>query len=123
MASLIKNQILKHLSKFAKNLSHDQIHLSTLKGEGELTNLELNDEVLTELLELPSWLRLSSATCNRVTVRIQWTKLKSVPINLYLDEVKVEVETCEDLRPTPNSANKYDTTVHFNTKLYIMKAF
>jgi hypothetical protein len=62
MASLIKNQILKHLSKFAKNLSHDQIHLSTLKGEGELTNLELNDEVLTELLELPSWLRLSSAT-------------------------------------------------------------
>jgi hypothetical protein len=44
MASLIKNQILKHLSKFAKNLSHDQIHLSTLKGEGELTNLELNDQ-------------------------------------------------------------------------------
>ena len=103
MASLIKNQILKHLSKFAKNLSHDQIHLSTLKGEGELTNLELNDEVLTELLELPSWLRLTCATCNRVTVRIQWTKLKSVPIYLFLDEVRVEVETCEDLRPTANT--------------------
>jgi len=84
-----------------------QIHLSTLKGEGELTNLELNDEVLTELLELPSWLRLSSATCNRVTVRIQWTKLKSVPIYLVLDEVRVEVETCEDLRPTTNATNRY----------------
>ena len=103
MASLIKNQILKHLSKFAKNLSHDQIHLSTLKGEGELTNRELNDEVLTERLELPSWLRLTCATCNRVTVRIQWTKLKSVPIYLFLDEVRVEVETCEDLRPTANT--------------------
>ena len=74
--------------RFAKNLSHDQIHLSTLKGEGELKNLELNEEVLTELLELPSWLRLSGATCNRVSVRIQWTKLKSVPIQLSLDEVK-----------------------------------
>ena len=73
--------------RFAKNLSHDQINLSTLKGEGELKNLELNEEVLTELLELPSWLRLSRATCNRVAVRIQWTKLKSVPIHLSLDEV------------------------------------
>ena len=54
--------------------------------------------MLTELLELPSWLRLSKATCNRVSVRIQWTKLKSVPIHLSLDEVRVEVETCEDLR-------------------------
>lgn len=99
MAGLIKNQILKHLSKFAKNLSHDQIHLSTLKGEGELKNLQLNEEVLTELLELPSWLRLSGASCNRVAVRIQWTKLKNVPIHLSLDEVRVEVETCEDLRP------------------------
>jgi hypothetical protein len=74
--------------RFVKNLSHDQIHVSTLKGEGELKNLELNDEVLTDLLELPSWLRLSRATCNRVTLRIQWTKLKSVPIQLSLDEVR-----------------------------------
>jgi hypothetical protein len=105
MAGLIKSQILKHLSKFAKNLSHDQIHLSALKGEGELKNLELNEEVLTELLELPSWLRLSGATCNRVAVRIQWTKLKSVPIHLSLDEVRVEVETCENLRPMANNSN------------------
>ena len=74
-------------NRFAKNLSHDQINVSTLKGEGELKNLELNEEVLTDLAELPSWLRLSRATCNRVSVRIQWTKLKSVPIQLSLDEV------------------------------------
>lgn len=68
----------------------------------------MNDQVLTELLELPSWLRLTKATCNRVTVRIQWTKLKSVPILLSLDEVHVEVETCEDLRHigTPTGAGK-----------------
>ena len=86
----LKNCLKIHHFRFAKNLSHDQIQLSTLKGEGELKNLELNEEVLTELLELPSWLRLSRATCNRVAVRIQWTKLKSVPIHLSLDEVNTK---------------------------------
>ena len=76
------------IPRFAKNLSADQINVSTLKGEGELKNLELNEEVLTDLAELPSWLRLSRATCNRVSMRIQWTKLKSVPIQLSLDEVR-----------------------------------
>ena len=98
MASLLKNQILKHLSKFVKNLSPSQINLSTLKGEGELTGLELNCAVLTQLLELPAWIRLVSASCNKAAVRIQWTKLKTVPIQLYLDEIRVEVETCEELR-------------------------
>ncbi|XP_043268359.1 UHRF1-binding protein 1 isoform X2 [Venturia canescens] len=98
MVSIIKNQLLKHLSRFCKNLSADKINLSTFKGEGELNNLELDEIVLTDLLELPSWLRLTSAWCNKVTFRIQWTKLKSVPIFLRLDEVHIEVETCEDLR-------------------------
>lgn len=68
--------------RFTKNLSADKINLSTFKGEGELSNLELDEIVLTELLELPSWLRLTNAWCNRVSFRIQWTKLKSVPIFL-----------------------------------------
>ncbi|XP_076289526.1 bridge-like lipid transfer protein family member 3B isoform X4 [Lasioglossum baleicum] len=98
MVSLIKKQLLKHLSRFTKNLSADKINLSTFKGEGELSNLELDEIVLTELLELPSWLRLTNAWCNKVSFRIQWTKLRSVPIYLSLDEVHIEVETCEDLR-------------------------
>ena len=57
MAGLIKSQILKHLSKFVVNLSPSQISLSALKGEGELTGLELNCAVLTQLLELPVWVR------------------------------------------------------------------
>ncbi|KAK2582855.1 hypothetical protein KPH14_008937 [Odynerus spinipes] len=98
MVSIIKNQLLKHLSRFTKNLSADKINLSTFKGEGELTNLELDEIVLTDLLELPSWLRLTKSWCNKVSFRIQWTKLKSVPILLKLDEVHIDVETCEDLR-------------------------
>lgn len=47
-----------------------------------MTNLELDEIVLTDLLELPSWLRLTNAWCNKVSFRIQWTKLRSVPIFL-----------------------------------------
>ncbi|XP_072383543.1 bridge-like lipid transfer protein family member 3B [Diabrotica undecimpunctata] len=101
MVSIIKNQLLKHLSRFTKNLSADKINLSTFKGEGELSNLELNEVVLMDLLELPSWLCLKQAWCNKVTFRIPWTKLKSVPICLNLEEVEIVVETCADLRIPP----------------------
>lgn len=77
-----RNYLMKIFCRFTKNLSADKINLSTFKGEGELTNLELDEIVLTDLLELPSWLRLTSAWCNKVSFRIQWTKLKSVPIFL-----------------------------------------
>ena len=42
--------------------------------------------------------RLVSASCNRAAIRIQWTKLKTVPIQLCLDEIRVTIETCEELR-------------------------
>ncbi|XP_037024390.1 UHRF1-binding protein 1-like isoform X3 [Bradysia coprophila] len=95
MVSIIKNQLLKHLSRYTKNLSSDKINISTFGGEGELSNLQLDEKVLTELLELPGWLKLTSAWCNHVSFRISWTKLKSTPITLSLDEVNITVETCE----------------------------
>ncbi|XP_067928602.1 bridge-like lipid transfer protein family member 3B [Watersipora subatra] len=102
MAAIIKTQIVKHLSKFTKNLSPDKIQLSTLKGEGELTNLELDEAILMELMDLPTWVRLTKATCNKVNIRMQWSKLKSQPIELYLDEVLVSMEMCEELREPTN---------------------
>lgn len=109
MVSIIKNQILKHLSKFTKNLSLDKIQLSTLRGHCELRHLELDEQVLTELLELPTWLCLTRAVCNYLTLKIHWTKLKYVPIHLCLDEVLVEVETCEQLRPPSSSKPSYSS--------------
>lgn len=58
--------------------------MSTLKGEGELTDLELDEEVLTELLALPIWMKIKKAHCNRARLMIQWTKLKSIPIRLVI---------------------------------------
>lgn len=108
MAGLIKKQILKHLSRFAKNLSPDKINLSTLKGEGQLTNLELDEEVLQSLLDLPTWLAINHVGCNRAAIRIPWTKLKTHPICLTLDKVVMEMSTCDEPRP-PNGPSPIAT--------------
>ncbi|CAH0718971.1 unnamed protein product, partial [Brenthis ino] len=98
MVTIIKNQLLKHLSRFTKNLSPEQISLSALRGSGELQDLTLDEDLLTDLLELPGWVRLTSAKCNRASFRIQWTKLKTVPIVLNLDEVHIALEVCTEPR-------------------------
>ncbi|XP_068622963.1 bridge-like lipid transfer protein family member 3B [Battus philenor] len=98
MVTIIKNQLLKHLSRYTKNLSPEQISLSALRGSGELQDLTLDEDLLTDLLELPAWVRLTSAKCNRVSFRIQWTKLKTVPIVLNLDEVHIALEVCTEPR-------------------------
>lgn len=51
-----------------------------------------------DLLELPLWMTLKRAVCNHVSLKVQWMKLKTVPIYLALDEVVVEMETCEEFR-------------------------
>ncbi|CAG4990381.1 unnamed protein product [Colias eurytheme] len=105
MVTIIKNQLLKHLSRFTKNLSPEQISLSALRGSGELQDLTLDEDLLTDLLELPGWVRLTSAKCNRASFRIQWTKLKTVPIVLNLDEVHIALEVCSEPRVlNPNAA-------------------
>ncbi|XP_037303509.1 UHRF1-binding protein 1-like isoform X1 [Manduca sexta] len=104
MVTIIKNQLLKHLSRFTKNLSPEQISLSALRGSGELQDLTLDEDLLTDLLELPGWVRLTSAKCNRATFRIQWTKLKTVPIVLNLDEVHIALAVCSEPRVMNQSA-------------------
>uniref|UniRef100_A0A665WEE7 UHRF1 binding protein 1 n=1 Tax=Echeneis naucrates TaxID=173247 RepID=A0A665WEE7_ECHNA len=97
-----KIKILKSISKdLLCNLSPDKINLSTLKGEGQLSNLELDEEVLQNMLDLPTWLAVTRVYCNKAAIRIQWTKLKTSPICLFLDKVEVEMRTCEEPRP-PN---------------------
>ncbi|KAK3104114.1 hypothetical protein FSP39_024532 [Pinctada imbricata] len=59
---------------------------------------------MMELLDLPTWMKLTQATCNKVSAKIQWTKLKSQPISL-LSRVRVQSvapnwKPCNDLGPT-----------------------
>uniref|UniRef100_A0A8C4ITK7 Bridge-like lipid transfer protein family member 3B n=1 Tax=Dicentrarchus labrax TaxID=13489 RepID=A0A8C4ITK7_DICLA len=99
---------IKHLGSGHSNLSPDKINLSTLKGEGQLTNLELDEEVLQSLLDLPTWLAINRVCCNKAAIRIPWTKLKTHPISLTLDKVEMEMSTCDEPRP-PNGPSPIAT--------------
>ncbi|OBS76696.1 hypothetical protein A6R68_16853 [Neotoma lepida] len=80
---------------FTKNLSPDKINLSTLKGEGELKNLELDEEVLQNMLDLPTWLAINKVFCNKASIR-------------SLDKVVMEMSTCEEPR-APNGPSPIAT--------------
>ena len=54
-----------------KNLSANQINLSTLKGEGELSSINLDEKALEELIELPTWLTIQKATCGRAFIKVE----------------------------------------------------
>uniref|UniRef100_A0A3Q3FCS3 Bridge-like lipid transfer protein family member 3B n=1 Tax=Labrus bergylta TaxID=56723 RepID=A0A3Q3FCS3_9LABR len=91
------------LVRFAKNLSPDKINLSTLKGEGQLTNLELDEEVLQSLLDLPTWLAINRVGCNKAAIRLKhFTWLQT------LDKVVMEMSTCDEPRP-PNGPSPIAT--------------
>ncbi|ELK25988.1 UHRF1-binding protein 1-like protein, partial [Myotis davidii] len=81
--------------RFTKNLSPDKINLSTLKGEGELKNLELDEEVLQNMLDLPTWLAINKVFCNKASIR-------------SLDKVIMEMSTCEEPR-NPNGPSPIAT--------------
>lgn len=76
--------ILNLYSRFVKNLEPSQISLKFLKGEGELFNLELNEKVLTDLLELPPWLQLKKATCNRICAKVFNNKIRNIFLFLFI---------------------------------------
>jgi hypothetical protein len=59
-----------------KNLSSNQINLSALKGEGELSSINLDEKALEELIELPTWLKIQKATCGRVFIKVEFETKK-----------------------------------------------
>ncbi|GAV09402.1 hypothetical protein RvY_18949 [Ramazzottius varieornatus] len=98
MTFLIKNQLSSYLEKYVKNFERDQLKLSVTKGRLELKDCDFNEDALTDLLELPTWLRLARVTCNRLYVKIGWRKIQHLPVHIHLDEVRVTLETCPELR-------------------------
>lgn len=63
--------------RFAKNLSPEQIHLSTLRGEGQLNDLELDEDALQNMLDLPTWLAITRVYCNRAAIRVSWDHVRN----------------------------------------------
>ncbi|CAO2581383.1 UHRF1-binding protein 1-like [Lemmus lemmus] len=60
------------------------------------------------MLDLPTWLAINRVFCNKASLRIPWTKLKTHPICLTLDKVIMEMSTCEEPR-APNGPSPIAT--------------
>ena len=54
MSFFLHRPFLFHRNRFVKNLSSNQIHLSALKGEGELSSIDLDEQALEDVIELPN---------------------------------------------------------------------
>lgn len=83
--------------RFTKNLSPDKINLSTLKGEGELKNLELDEEVLQNMLDLPTWLAISKVFCNKASIRVSkaWLSAEAAcSHNRYSASIDTRLQNC-----------------------------
>jgi hypothetical protein len=59
------------IKRFVKNLASNQINLSTLKGEGELSSIDLDEQALEDVIELPTWLKIQKATCGRAFIKVK----------------------------------------------------
>jgi hypothetical protein len=105
------NNFLSSLLRFTKNLSPDKINLSTLKGEGQLTNLELDEEVLQNVLELPTWLAITRVYCNRASIRVRMgmrvTLLSSASSPAFLRGTSTALSLCF---PLSDSVDKVEDT-------------
>ncbi|XP_055331730.1 bridge-like lipid transfer protein family member 3B [Paramacrobiotus metropolitanus] len=112
---IIKKQLLKVLSRFTKNVDPDKVQFSSL-SQASLSDLVLNETVLTDILDFPVWMKISRVVCNRVTIQIPWTNLSSQPIRIALDEVYVDMETCKEFRK-PSDAPTVATSGYGRTEM------
>ncbi|KAH8869884.1 UHRF1-binding protein 1-like [Schistosoma japonicum] len=90
MSSVLKSKILKPFLKFTKNLSSNKLHMSLLKGILELEALELEENALMELLDLPTWLLLRKAHCTNVVAK-------------SIDHISIELQALDEPRLASDS--------------------
>lgn len=67
--------------RFTKDLKPADISLNFLTGKGELHNLELNAEYITEVLQLPPWIHISRVLCNTIRAHVPFTSLRNDPVH------------------------------------------
>lgn len=106
MESLVIKMLKKHLKLFIKNFKPDQLSVSATKGEGSMTDLELNEEVIQELLYIPMNLAVTKSTCDLLTLKIPWTSLSSKPVTLTLNRVDIDLREPEEIKPRTNLLKK-----------------
>jgi len=105
----------KYLSVLFKNFKPDNLELSLLKGEIELRDLELADDVVQLLLAFPQ-LRVRRALCNCIRVQVPWTRLKQEPVVIWIDEIEINIADPGDEKEVPISDGLSKILTSLNSK-------
>ena len=71
---LILSPLLSALCRYTKGLKAKDISLQFLSGKGQLKNLELNPDFLSQVLMFPPWLEVHSAKCDLIRCRVRYAQ-------------------------------------------------
>lgn len=99
METLVVKILKKHFKLFIKNFKAEQLSVYASKGEGQMTDLELNEQVIQELLYIPMNLTVTKSSCDLLTLKIPWTSLSSKPVTLTLNRVDIDLREPEVIKP------------------------
>ena len=66
--------------RFTKDLKPSDITLSFLRGKGELNNLDLDAQVISNILRLPPWIQVRSVYCDQIKIDVPFTDLHKSPL-------------------------------------------
>jgi len=105
--------------RFTKDLKPADISLNFLTGKGELHNLELNAEYITEVLQLPPWIHISRVLCNTIRAHVPFTSLRNDPVHFVSgspSDPNLEVVPSHD----PNLTHMTLTLTHMTLTLIHM---
>eukprot|EP00741_Cyanophora_paradoxa_P023079 tig00021537_g22289.t1 len=97
MLGILFDTINKYLSIFFSNFSQDNLRLGLLKGEVELKDLEINQDVLQNLMYIPPMVLVRRIHISAVRAKVPITSLGSEPIVAYVERIDVIAE-----EPPPN---------------------
>ena len=95
MEAILLRATRKYLDIFLKDFGRQDINISLFSGGAVLQNLDLNEDVLTELIGLPC-LRVTRAFVNRAKAKASITGLKSTPVKIM---VSLHKFICSQLGP------------------------
>ena len=57
---------------FTKGLSVDKIDIDILSGRGYLDNLELDEQFMSDVLELPPWMYFTKILCSKIRLKVSY---------------------------------------------------
>ena len=103
--SVVVNGVLSKVFKvFLKDYNKDQLDFNLFSGEATLNKIQLDEQVIHQLLRLPSTIEIKAIKCGLLRIKVPWRNLKHQPLVVHMDHILVDVaETATPLNLPPMS--------------------